>query len=242
MSVNRQLPTAAGTSLLQHVAIIMDGNGRWAQRRGLPRAEGHRAGVQAVRRIVQAAGKAGIKVLTLFAFSQENWKRPPLEVRLLMLLLQSTLTQELGELHERNIRLRVIGALDNIDAGLRERIAEAERLTAGNTAMTLVIALGYGGQWDIVQAARQVLAQGRELTAEHIEQCLSTAQWPAPDLLIRTGGEYRISNFMLWQLAYTELYFSELLWPDADAGLLETALAWYQSRERRFGGLLDAQA
>nr|WP_301331412.1 polyprenyl diphosphate synthase [Solimonas aquatica] len=236
------MPTAAGTSPLQHVAIIMDGNGRWAQRRGLPRAEGHRAGVQAVRRIVQAAGKAGIKVLTLFAFSQENWKRPPLEVRLLMLLLQSTLTQELGELHERNIRLRVIGAHDNIDAGLRERIAEAERLTAGNTAMTLVIALGYGGQWDIVQAAKQVLAQGRELTAEHIEQCLSTAQWPAPDLLIRTGGEYRISNFMLWQLAYTELYFSELLWPDADAGLIETALAWYQSRERRFGGLLNAQA
>jgi len=239
--MNRQPPEPVPSPVPRHLAVIMDGNGRWAQRRGLPRAEGHRAGVKAVRRIVQAAGNAGIPVLTLFAFSQENWKRPPLEVRLLMKLLLSTLTQDLQEFHEAGIRLRVIGLHDKFEPELRRSIVEAETLTAGNTAMTLVIALGYGGQWDIVQAAQRVVAHGCELSVEAIDRALSTAEWPHPDLLIRTGGEYRISNFMLWQLAYAELYFTDLLWPDADAGLLQEALAWFGGRERRFGGLLNAQ-
>ncbi|WP_169729302.1 polyprenyl diphosphate synthase [Solimonas soli] len=221
----------------RHVAIIMDGNGRWAQARGQLRPFGHQAGVKAVRRIVGAARDLGIEVLTLFAFSQENWKRPPLEVRMLMELLLTVLERELPDLHRNGIRLRVIGEHSGFSDKLRQRIAEAERHTAGNTTMTLVVAVGYGGQWDIVQAAQKVAASGREISAAALEAELATAEWPAPELLIRTGGESRISNFMLWQLAYTELYFTELLWPDADAPLLREALDWYASRERRFGGV-----
>jgi len=226
----------------RHVAIIMDGNGRWAQARGQLRPFGHQAGVKAVRKIVAAAREQGIEVLTLFAFSQENWKRPPLEVRLLMDLLMTVLERELADLHANGIRLRVIGEHAGFSAELRQRIADAEAQTAANGGMTLVIALGYGGQWDIVQAAQKVAASGREITAAALEAELATAEWPAPELLIRTGGESRISNFMLWQLAYTELYFTDLLWPDADAALLREALAWFASRERRFGGVPAAQA
>ncbi|WP_206675462.1 polyprenyl diphosphate synthase [Solimonas terrae] len=225
----------------QHVAIIMDGNGRWAQARGQLRPSGHREGVKAVRRIVTAARDLDIRVLTLFAFSQENWKRPPLEVRLLMELLMSTLERELPELHRNGVRLRVIGEHSGLSVALRQRIAEAQDKTAANTGMTLVVAVGYGGQWDIVQAAQRLAAQGRAIDAESLERELVTADWPAPDLLIRTGGEYRISNFMLWQMAYTELYFTDLLWPDADVQLLRDALQWYASRERRFGAVPHVQ-
>ena len=235
-------PQAGSTALPRHVAIIMDGNGRWAQARGQLRPFGHQAGVKAVRKIVGAARDRGIEVLTLFAFSQENWKRPPLEVRLLMELLMTVLERELPDLQANGIRLRVIGEHSGFSAALRERIAEAEAYTAGNARMTLVVAIGYGGQWDIVQAAQKVAARGAPITAEALEGELATAGWPAPELLIRTGGECRISNFMLWQLAYTELYFSELLWPDADAALLDAALQWYAGRERRFGGVPDARA
>lgn len=219
----------------------MDGNGRWAQARGKLRPTGHREGVKAVRRIVRAAHDLGIEVLTLFAFSQENWKRPPLEVRLLMELLMSTLERELPELHKNGVRLRVIGEHAGLSSALRERIAEAQAKTDANTDMTLVVAVGYGGQWDIVQAAQRLAARGETIEAQSLERELVTASWPAPDLLIRTGGEYRISNFMLWQLAYTELYFTDLLWPDADMPLLRDALAWYAGRERRYGAVPQAQ-
>lgn len=229
-------------ALPRHVAVIMDGNGRWAVQRGQRRPSGHRAGVKAVRRIVEAARQRGIEVLSLFAFSQENWKRPPLEVRLLLELMLQTLQRELKDLHENRIRLRIIGDHSRFDAPLRERIHSAEETTAANTGMTLVIAVGYGGQWDIAQAARQAVAAGEAVSAAALESRLSTAGLPAPDLLIRTGGEYRISNFMLWQLAYTELYFTELLWPDADAGLLDAALRWFASRDRRYGRLRESCA
>lgn len=235
--MSRNPPPMGKPAAPRHVAVIMDGNGRWAQARGQPRPFGHQAGVKAVRKVVSAARDLGLEVLTLFAFSQENWKRPPLEVRLLMELLVATLERELPELHANGIRLRVIGEHSGFGEALRERIAEAQRLTADNRGMTLVIALGYGGQWDIVQAARRLAAAGETIDHAGIERMLVTADWPAPDLLIRTGGEYRISNFMLWQLAYTELYFTELLWPDADAQLLREALAWYGGRERRFGAV-----
>jgi undecaprenyl diphosphate synthase len=220
----------------------MDGNGRWAQARGKLRPVGHHEGVKAVRRVVSAASDLGIEVLTLFAFSQENWKRPPLEVRLLMELLMSTLERELPELHRNGVRLRVIGEHQGLSAALRERIAEAHRITAANTGMTLVVAVGYGGQWDIVQAAQRLAARGEAIEADSLQRELVTAGWPDPDLLIRTGGEYRISNFMLWQLAYTELYFTDLLWPDADIRLLRDALAWYAGRERRYGTVPASQA
>lgn len=220
----------------------MDGNGRWAQARGKLRPVGHHEGVKAVRRVVTAARDLGIEVLTLFAFSQENWKRPPLEVRLLMELLMTTLERELPDLHKNGVRLRVIGQHEGLSAALRERIAEAHRLTEANTTMTLVVAVGYGGQWDIAQSAQRLAARGETIDADSLQRGLVTAEWPDPDLLIRTGGEYRISNFMLWQLAYTELYFTDLLWPDADVQLLRDALAWYAGRERRYGTVPAPQA
>ncbi len=235
------MPIAIGKAAVpRHVAIIMDGNGRWAQARGQLRPAGHREGVKAVRRIITAARELGIGIMTLFTFSQENWKRPPLEVRLLMELLMSTLEHELPELTANGVRLRVIGEHSGLSAGLRARIAEAEQRTAGNTGMVLVLAIGYGGHWDISQAAQRVVAAGGTLDVASIGAALATAEWPDPDLLIRTGGEFRISNFMLWQLAYTELYFTERLWPDADAQMLREALAWYASRERRFGAVTQA--
>ncbi len=233
-------PTLPTESVPQHVAIIMDGNGRWASLRGKARPTGHHAGVKTVRRVVRAAVKAGIQSLTLFAFSQENWQRPELEVKLLMQLFVSTLAREARSLHKNGIRLRFIGEHCDFPPELRTEMQRATALTADNDGLTLVIAVGYGGQWDIAQAAQKVVAAGEPLTIDTIEGQLSTQGLPAPDLLIRTGGEQRISNFLLWQLAYTELYFCDTLWPDFSAENFGEALVWYAGRERRFGRVPEA--
>ena len=226
----------------RHVAIIMDGNGRWAQNRGLPRPAGHREGAKAVQRVVAACREHGIAVLTLFAFSSENWRRPAQEVSFLMELFLRTLRSEVKKLHQNNIRLRLIGERSAFNPTLQDQIAEAEALTAGNSAMTLVVAANYGGRWDVLQAVRKLLQtaqkQGLEIDKIDLEQfqsylCLSDL--PEPDLFIRTGGEQRISNFLLWQLAYTELYFSERLWPDFDEQALQQAFDSYAQRQRRYG-------
>ncbi|MEQ4617431.1 MAG: polyprenyl diphosphate synthase [Corticimicrobacter sp.] len=225
-----------------HVAIIMDGNGRWAVARHLPRTAGHAKGVQAVRRIVEACGRQGVQHLTLFAFSSENWRRPIEEVTLLMRLFMQALDREVGRLHEQGVCLHVIGDLGAFDASLRQRIKAAETLTRGNTRMHLTIAANYGGRWDILNAMRTVLAERPELAADpsQLDEAallphLAMPWAPEPDLFIRTGGEQRISNFMIWQLAYTELYFTDAYWPDFDRDELQRAFDWYASRERRFG-------
>ncbi len=230
------------SSLPRHVAIIMDGNGRWAKRRLLPRTAGHQAGVSAVRKTVEQCAKLGIEVLTLFAFSSENWRRPADEVNVLMRLFDRALAQEAQRLHNNGIRLRVIGDRSAFSSHLQNRIADTEELTKDNQRMTLLIAANYGGRWDITQAARQLalLVERGEMAAEEInEEMLAThlsfAGLPEPDLFIRTGGELRISNFLLWQLAYTELYFTDVLWPDFDEKELDKAMAEYVRRERRFG-------
>ncbi|MDB5968961.1 MAG: hypothetical protein JWQ90_1411 [Hydrocarboniphaga sp.] len=217
----------------------MDGNGRWAKQRMQPRAFGHRAGVKSARKILRAAHKAGVRYLTVFAFSQENWKRPELEVRLLMKLFVSTLVREAQSLHKNSVRLRFIGDHGDFSAELREQMDKAVELTATNTGLQLQVAVGYGGQWDIVQAARRVAAAGREITAEALEAQLDTSGIPSPDLLIRTGGESRISNFLLWQLAYTELYFCDTLWPEFGDTEFSAALSWFADRERRFGRVAE---
>lgn len=222
-----------------HVAVIMDGNGRWAKKRLQPRALGHRAGVRSARKVVRAAHRCGVRYLTVFAFSQENWKRPELEVRLLMSLFISTLVREAQSLHRNGVRLRFLGDHADFPADLREQMHKATALTAGNDGLQLQVAVGYGGQWDIIQAARRVAASGREISAEALEAELDTAGIPAPDLLIRTGGESRISNFLLWQLAYTELYFCDTLWPDFADAEFEAALAWFAERDRRFGRVAE---
>jgi len=226
----------------RHVAIIMDGNGRWAKRRLLPRVAGHRKGVEAVRGVIRTSVERGIEYLTLFAFSSENWRRPADEVRILMELFLRALEQEVAKLHQNGIRFRVVGDVSRFDAAIRERIAAGEELTRGNRRLTLTIAANYGGRWDIAQAARRYYASHREalepdapLDPEAIAPFLAMAYAPEPDLFIRTGGEQRISNFLLWQLAYTELYFTDLLWPDFDAPALDAAIASFQGRERRFG-------
>ncbi len=218
----------------------MDGNGRWAQQRGKPRAIGHRAGLRAVRKVVRAAVQSGVQALTLFAFSQENWKRPELEVRLLMQLFVRTLAREVAALHRNGIRIRFIGDHTGFTPELRDAMQGAERATRDNTALDLLIAVGYGGQWDIVQAAQALARDGTEITAETLESRLVTHGLADPDLLIRTGGESRISNFLLWQLAYTELYFTPTLWPDFDDAAFAAALGWYAGRERRFGRVPEA--
>lgn len=238
--MNREPPPQAQATLPRHVAIIMDGNGRWAQRRGSPRAIGHRAGVRTVRKVLRAAGRAGVEVLTLFAFSQENWKRPELEVQLLIQLFLRTLGREAQSMHRNGVRLSFIGDRSGFPPRLQQAMAETEALTKGNTGIRLVVAVGYGGQWDIVQAAQQLAAEGLPITAEALEARLQTADLPLPDLMIRTGGESRISNFLLWQLAYTELYFTEVLWPDFGESEFAEALQWYAGRDRRFGGLAEA--
>ncbi len=232
----------------RHVAIVMDGNGRWARRRGLPRTAGHRAGVQSVRRVVEASVARGIEALTLFAFSSENWRRPRQEVGVLMELFLTTLQREIDRLHAEGVRLRFIGAREGLAEKLRRRIDEAERLTAANRTLHLNIAANYGGRWDIAQAARRLAAEaaaGRldpgAIDAERFGRYVCLADLPEPDLLIRTGGERRISNFLLWQIAYTELYFTDLLWPDFDERAYDEALAWYAGRERRFGALPQAE-
>ncbi|WP_019865937.1 isoprenyl transferase [Methylovulum miyakonense] len=226
----------------RHIAIIMDGNGRWAQKRFMPRAFGHQAGVKAVRKIVEYCALQKVEVLTLFAFSSENWRRPEDEVSMLMGLFLATLQTEINKLDRNNIRLRFIGDRSAFSESLQSKMAEGEAQTQGNDALTLVIAANYGGRWDMCQACQQILdkmATGglpqQAITEELIAQHLSTTDLPEPDLYIRTGGEQRVSNFMLWQLAYTEMYFTPTLWPDFDEQSLEAAIVSFKSRQRRFG-------
>ncbi|HEX4872693.1 MAG TPA: polyprenyl diphosphate synthase [Nevskiaceae bacterium] len=221
----------------RHVAVIMDGNGRWARQRGEPRAMGHRAGVGAARRILRSAHRAGVEFLTVFAFSQENWKRPETEVKLLMQLFIKTLSREVNALQRNGVRLRFIGDHSQFSPELRAEMQRAVAMTADNEGLKLVVAVGYGGQWDIAQSAQKLMARGATITPEALEAGLDTAGLPPPDLLIRTGGERRISNFLLWQLAYTELYFCDVLWPDFDEAHFREALHWYAGRDRRFGRL-----
>lgn len=221
-----------------HVAIIMDGNGRWATKRFLPRVAGHVKGVDAVRGIVEACVKRGVQYLTLFAFSSENWRRPAEEVSLLMRLFVTALEKEVRKMHDNNIRLKIAGDLSRFDSALQDAIREAELKTAANTGLTVTVCANYGGRWDIVQAANRLIAEGNsgsEITEEDLSSKLSMAYAPEPDLFIRTGGETRISNFLLWQLAYTEFYFTDTYWPDFDAKALDLAIQSYQARERRFG-------
>jgi undecaprenyl diphosphate synthase len=233
----------------RHVAIIMDGNGRWASRRRLPRFAGHKAGVETVKGVVRACGEKGIEALTLFAFSSENWRRPQEEVGLLMGLFVTALDQQVRKLHEHNIRLRIIGDRSAFSTMLQERIQAAESLTGVNTGLSLVIAANYGGRWDITEAARTIATRvhNGELTPDQVSSglvhsLLSLSDLPEPDLFIRTGGEKRVSNFLLWQLAYTELYFTDTLWPDFDRQAFEGALASFATRQRRFGRTGDQVA
>jgi undecaprenyl diphosphate synthase len=234
-------PLAPELLVPQHIAIIMDGNGRWAKKRSLPRVAGHKVGMERARDITEAAGKRGVRSLTLFAFSSENWQRPFEEVSYLMDLFVTGLEREAKSLHKNGVRLRVIGDRSRFAEKLQQRMAESEALTAGNSALTLNIAANYGGQWDIVTAANQVLADKRAsgdvspLTEADIARHLTLADQPPLDLLIRTGGEIRISNFLLWQAAYAELYFSPALWPDFGASELDAAIADFSQRQRRFG-------
>ncbi|SDT93118.1 polyprenyl diphosphate synthase [Halopseudomonas salegens] len=226
----------------RHVAIIMDGNNRWARKRLLPGVAGHKAGVDSVRAAIEVCGNAGVEVLTLFAFSSENWARPQEEVSALMELFLSALRREVRKLQENGIRLQIIGERQRFTTDLQQAMAEAEAKTAAGDRMTLVVAANYGGQWDIAQACRRLaeqvstgnLAVG-QIDAQRVGSALSTADWPLPDLCIRTGGERRVSNFMLWQLAYAELYFSDLFWPDFKQDAMQAALADFASRQRRFG-------
>ncbi|MBV8666191.1 MAG: di-trans,poly-cis-decaprenylcistransferase [Burkholderiaceae bacterium] len=222
----------------RHVAMIMDGNGRWATRRFLPRVAGHVKGVEAVRGMVEACVTRGIEFLTLFAFSSENWRRPPDEVSLLMRLFMTALEREVAKMHANDIRLKVVGDLSAFDSKLQEMIAQAQRKTENNTRLTLTICANYGGRWDILQATQKMLAANPGLTApteDDLAPHLALAFAPEPDLFIRTGGEQRVSNFMLWQLAYAEMYFTDTYWPDFDGDALDKAIASYQQRERRFG-------
>jgi undecaprenyl diphosphate synthase len=222
----------------RHVAIIMDGNGRWATKRLLPRVAGHVKGVEAVRGVVEACVERGVEYLTLFAFSSENWRRPQEEVSLLMRLFVTALEREVAKMHANNIRLKVVGDLSRFDSKLQEMIANAERKTANNTRLTVTVCANYGGRWDIMQATGKMVAANPgtdEFTEEMLAPHLAMAYAPEPDLFIRTGGEERISNFLLWQLAYSELYFTDIFWPDFSSESLDTAIGSYQKRERRFG-------
>lgn len=230
------------SQLPRHVAIILDGNGRWANQRQLPRIAGHRAGVENLRSLVQQCVQRGIQYLTVFAFSSENWRRPATEVRLLLELFVRALEQESKRLHENGIRLRVIGDHAAFPARLQQAITRAEQLTRDNHRMTLLIAANYGGRWDITQAAQRLARQveagelrASDITSESLDAGLAFHGIPEPDLFIRSGGEQRLSNFLLWQLAYSELYFTDRLWPDFDADAFDQALATFAARERRFG-------
>lgn len=242
-------PVDTNAVVPQHVAIIMDGNGRWARQRSKPRISGHRAGVSALRDIVEHAAQRGVGALTVFAFSSENWCRPGTEVKLLMELFMKALGQEIAHLRDNGVRLQFIGDRSAFSRDLREAISNAEQQTEVNTGLRLAVAANYGGQWDIVDAARRLAeaVQRGELAVDAIDEhtfgrALALADAPRPDLFIRTGGEQRISNFLLWQLAYTELYFTDCLWPDFDAGAFDAALDWYAGRERRFGGIDEQRA
>lgn len=229
-------------SLPQHVAIVMDGNGRWAEARGEPRTAGHKAGLEPVRMCIREFAKRDVKALTLFAFSSENWRRPEAEVAALMALFFDALDREVDELHSNGVRLRVIGDRRALSVRLQQRIAEAEARTAANPGLMLQVAVSYGGHWDILEAARKLarkVASGamrpEQIDAEAFSDELQLGGLPDPDLFIRTGGERRISNFLLWNLAYAELHFSDVLWPDFGIAELEAALADFESRQRRFG-------
>jgi undecaprenyl diphosphate synthase len=226
----------------QHVAIIMDGNGRWARSRGMPRVAGHRASVKVVRKTVEECAGRGVRYLTLFAFSSENWRRPADEVGVLMGLFLDALVREVADLHRNQVRLHFIGDRHSLGLELKQRIVDAEALTAANTGLGLMVAVAYGGRWDITEACRSVAADvlagkltAADIAEEHIAARLELAGIPDPDLLIRTGGEQRISNFLLWNLAYTELYFSDALWPEFSPAHLQAAFEQFARRERRFG-------
>ncbi|HHT63887.1 MAG: isoprenyl transferase [Bacillota bacterium] len=232
------------TKLPRHLAIIMDGNGRWAQKRGLPRTAGHRYGVEALRKVIEASVELGIPVLTVYAFSTENWKRPKEEVSVLMDLIVEYLQKELDELHQQNIKIRTIGSIKELPFNAREELAKAEKTTAQNSGLKLNVALNYGGRMEILEAARTVarqvetgVLQSSEITEELFSSYLFTAGQPDPDLLIRPSGEYRISNFLLWQLAYAELYFTDIYWPDFSKEEFYRAILDFQGRNRRYGGV-----
>ncbi len=218
-----------------HVAIVMDGNGRWAKRRLMPRIAGHRQGVESLRRCIRACVKRGVGVLTVFAFSSENWGRPQDEVSGLMELMGKALVREVPELKEAGIRLHFVGDRQGLPERMRQSLTQAEAATADNRGMVLNVCFNYGGRWDIAQAAAQLAARGEPITENALDRALALAHGPDPDLLIRTGGEQRISNFLLWQCAYSELYFSDRLWPDFDEAALDEAFAAFAERERRFG-------
>jgi len=243
--VQTQASNGDGFESPRHVAIIMDGNGRWAAGRGLPRVEGHRRGVEALRKTVRAANELGISILTIFSFSSENWSRPPSEIRDLLGLLRRFIRNDLVDLHKNNIRVRVIGERDDLDPDIRRLLQEAEDLTRGNDGFTLVVAFNYGARQEIARAARRLVtevAEGRlaasAITPELLSRHLDAPDIPDPDVIIRTSGEQRLSNFLLWQSAYSELVFVPINWPDFDRAALEGAIAEYRRRERRFGGLI----
>ena len=237
-------PQPQGRIMPAHLAIIMDGNGRWATQRGLPRAEGHRRGVEALRRIVRAMEPRGIRHLTIYSFSTENWKRPKAEVSVLMSLMKRFIEQDLAELHGAGVRIRIIGERESLGSDIRALIDRAEAVTRDNANVTLNVAFNYGARDEIVRAMRRLagdVAAGRrnvgDLTEAVVAETLDTAGQPDPDLVIRTSGEHRISNFLLWQAAYAELVFSDVLWPDFDEAALDEALAEFAQRDRRYGGL-----
>lgn len=236
-SLTREIPETG--VIPKHIAIIMDGNGRWARKRFLPRIAGHTQGVEAVRGTIKACIERGVSYLTIFAFSSENWRRPAEEVKLLMQLFLTALEREVTGLHENGVRFRVIGDISKFDPKIVDCVYHGEALTAGNTRLNFTVAANYGGRWDIMQAVRKMIAEnpGSAVNFDEagIARHLALADAPEPDLFIRTGGECRISNFLLWQLAYTELYFTDTLWPDFDASALDEAIASYRKRERRFG-------
>ncbi len=236
-SSTRSIPDIA--TVPRHIAIIMDGNGRWAKQRFMPRVAGHQRGVEALREVIKACHELGVEYLTVFAFSSENWRRPADEVSFLMSLFLKMLEREVANLHRNNIRIKIIGDRSRFDDKLKLAMQDAEQLTATNTAFTLTVAANYGGRWDIMQAVQAMLKAHPELVhgfaEEDLSPYLSMNDVPEPDLFIRTGGEQRVSNFMLWQLAYTELYFTDTLWPAFGGQELQAAVASYQKRERRFG-------
>lgn len=241
-STTQSLQKNRGDVLPEHIAIIMDGNGRWARQRGLPRVAGHRKGVEIVRAIIQASARRNIPWLTIFAFSSENWRRPKKEVELLMDLFIQALDKEIQELHKNNIRFRIIGDTSPLSQSIKDRVAKSETLTRDNSGLTLSVALNYGGRWDIAEASRQIaqdVLEGKKdimtIDEETVSGYLSTSNMPDPDLFIRTGGEKRISNFLLWQLAYTELYFSDVYWPDFNESEFQRALDSFSQRQRRYG-------
>ena len=239
---HEQIGLPASTNIPKHVAIIMDGNGRWAEKKGSPRITGHKAGVETVRSVIQTCVEKGIDVVTLFTFSSENWRRPKKEVSLLMSLFLAALQREVKKLHKNDVRLKIVGDISAFDNKIQTQIKKSEELTKDNKKLVLNIAANYGGQWDITQAVKSLAGKvesgslkAEEITTDLISQNLCMSELPEPDLFIRTGGEQRISNFLIWQLAYSELYFTDTLWPDFDRQAFELALESFAGRQRRFG-------